>query len=314
MPAGRLSRYARRLALAAAASTALPALAEPPVDRPTGQGKSASALDRALESRASLADRARGRSADALGASATPGASAADRAGGRGLDTAASGPGATNGVTAPGRESSSAFGLGTAAERRGHASPQSGTGRIGRELTAGRSSGRRDAAAAERSLGRRPADGAKSGIRLGWLRNGKSSADGATAGDGATTPGAAGLAHRPEAPRRRGHDPGRILSKADRLLAQRLAQIERMRDEAVANDDDELLRQADKLQALARAQYTQRTTGEKTVGTTMRSFERDRDAEPGPDADAGTDTDGGVTPVSGEADPAQPPAGDTVVE
>lgn len=308
MPAGRLSRYARRLALAAAAGASLPAFAEPPVDRPTGQGKSASALDRALESRASLTDRARGKSADALGASATPGASAADRAAGRGLDTAASSPGTTTGFSSPGRESSSAFGLGTAAERRGHASPQSGTGRIGRELKNGRSIERRDATATERSLDRRSGDQAKSGLRLGWLRNGKTSAEGSTAGDGPTTPGAAGLPHRPEAPRGRGHDPDRVLSKADRLLAQRLAQIERMRDEAVANDDDELLRQADKLESLARAQHTQRTTGEKTVGTTMRSFEQDRDAE------SDTDADGSVTPVSSEADPAQPPAGDTVVE
>lgn len=61
-------------------------------------------------------------------------------------------------------------------------------------------------------------------------------------------------------------------TRADRLLVHRLAQIDRMRDSAVENGDEALLRQADRLEVLARAQYQQRAEGTATVGAAMRDF------------------------------------------
>jgi hypothetical protein len=97
---------------------------------------------------------------------------------------------------------------------------------------------------------------------------------------------------------------GPSLTQAERHLAIRLAQIDKMRDRAVETGDEQLLLQADRLEALARAQYSQRVDGETTVGATMRAFNEDvrtgrREAgqpdSPGTNATNGSETTGDTT-------------------
>jgi hypothetical protein len=55
----------------------------------------------------------------------------------------------------------------------------------------------------------------------------------------------------------------RAYTHADRLLAQRLEQIDRLRDEYLETGDSKLLEQADKLEQLARQQYQFRLDGQE---------------------------------------------------
>ena len=57
------------------------------------------------------------------------------------------------------------------------------------------------------------------------------------------------------------------LARADRILAHRLAQIDRMRDRALESGDEKLLERADALETIARNQYNRRT-GITVEGTT----------------------------------------------
>lgn len=50
--------------------------------------------------------------------------------------------------------------------------------------------------------------------------------------------------------------------RGDRILARRLAQIDRMRDDALIDDNTELLDKADRLEAIARAQHARRVDGD----------------------------------------------------
>jgi hypothetical protein len=64
----------------------------------------------------------------------------------------------------------------------------------------------------------------------------------------------------------RGRDPG-DLPLADRRLAQRLAEIDHLRDRALLNGNERLLETADRLEELARRQYENRTPEEETTDT-----------------------------------------------
>jgi hypothetical protein len=289
MPAAHLRTLLRGLAPLVATSLGALALAAPPADHAATRGSSA--VDRALESRA----RVSGRAASAL--DMAPGATAADRAALRGSGHAAAGANtAAAGGPAPGAAAS--FGIETSLQKRGPASPQSGTGRVGRELRADVTT--RGAATTARSLDRPGDVSSRAGLRLGWMKQTKERLEGRPLSD---TTGTARVEGTPG----RGRDPEFHLSRADRLLAHRLAQIDRMRDAALENDDESLLHQADKLEALARAQYTQRTTGERTVGATMRDFNHPPETtEPEPGTDPAGDPTGAdpeITPTGGTADP-----------
>ena len=69
-----------------------------------------------------------------------------------------------------------------------------------------------------------------------------------------------------------------------------------MRDEALASGDTEKLRTADRLEVLARSQFTQKTTGVRSVGSAMKEFDReplpaDTTSEIEVDSDASTAID-----------------------
>jgi hypothetical protein len=81
------------------------------------------------------------------------------------------------------------------------------------------------------------------------------------------------------------------LTRADRILAKRLADIDHLRDVALKNGNLKLLDQADKLEQVARTQYERRT------GTTPTP-------EPQPEPPA-------TDPVSPTPDPVQPPVDET---
>ena len=65
-------------------------------------------------------------------------------------------------------------------------------------------------------------------------------------------------------------------SQADRILANRLADIDHLRDIALEKGDDRMLQQSDKLEQLARNQYQRRIDGGdiQTPETQMSAFER----------------------------------------
>ena len=291
MPAGHFAHFVRGLAVLAA--TGSMAFAEPPVDR-GALSRGNTAVDRALESRA----RVTGRAGAAASLDVTPAATASERAAAHAHGTAGAGPGAPNGTAGTGPGAAATFGLETSLEKRGSASPQAGTGRGGRELRAAAGPGAARSGAADRAFTARAGAETRPGVRHGWSFRTEGRANNGIE----TTAGTARLNGNAAAAgqvRGRGRDPEFILSRADRLLAHRLAQIDRMRDQAIENDDEELLRQADKLEILARAQYTQRTTGEQTVGTAMRTFNADR-----PVGDDTTDpTDGTGTTDPGTNNP-----------
>jgi hypothetical protein len=92
-------------------------------------------------------------------------------------------------------------------------------------------------------------------------------------------------AEAPESHKSPGRESHRMNSQTDLLLNRRLAQIDRMRDDALASGDTDKLREADRLELLARQQYSGRTTGERKVGSTMKDFNRQpRPAEISPDS------------------------------
>lgn len=252
------------------------ALAQPPAG--AGPGRGDSRTDRALESRARVLDRA--------GDAARPGLSGA----------------------ASGYSSSGLAGGGAEAELGGRA--RLGIERGGAErgvmgrTDAGRGSMRQEIGG---SGDARTQERGNSGFRFGWLfgggrqdtkqQNTASEADRPVGGNAmADLRGQARSGNATERPaqEQRLASSERTLGLADTQLARRLAQIDRMRDQALATGNENLLVQADQLEALARAQFTQRTTDERTVGTAMQTFNQQRQStdvpvEPVP-----------VTPISPE--------------
>lgn len=287
----------------------------PPVDL-GGSAQGRTAVDRALESRARLSVRA----AETRSATASAGAGATLDAVGRAQSGAASHATATpNGIglgvggNAGGHASAASssvgaghagvglgsVGVGVGGNANGHASPQAGTGRLSRDgrgangRTVGR--GRQTATVAVGASGQ---TATRSGLRLGWLKRSERApvlqVSGETTGSARVDGRVAHDAERPQFD----------LSRADRLLAHRLAQIERMRDRAVEADDDELLRQADRLEVIARAQYSQRTDGETSVGAAVTSFNAsqfDSQSEGGVGSSTETDLATDTTTQSGTA-------------
>lgn len=280
MPMRFFTRCIRPMALLAAAGTTGMAIAAPPIDVGAA-ARGTTNVDRALESRARVLDRARmsGRTMTDAAATATTsqrdGALTNGAAGGTAVGVA----GSVNVSTDRGPGAAAAFGLETsAAKRNGHAASPLDAGRLGAELrgSAGMALGR-DVPGQSRDGTRAESQGRGSfGLGLGWLKRDERRSPIAQTPEGASvsvdTIGTADvrIGHG------RRHNPERAMSQADAHLARRLAQIDRMRDRAVELGDETLLQQADKLEVLARAQYSQRTTGELSVGSAMRTFNEER--------------------------------------
>ena len=133
---------------------------------------------------------------------------------------------------------------------------QSGTGRINRDIARSRSRGFRT-----RSIG----TGRRESLRrsAGLRRNGLAS-------NRVDVPIGASEETATRRQNRRGRNVGRsnprtrlAATKADRLLAQRLAAIDRLRDIGLRNGNVRQLEQADRLEQLARQQFERRTNGTK---------------------------------------------------
>lgn len=286
----RFSCAVRRLVFLAVVGSAGTVFAQTPVNvGAAARGKTS--VDRALESRARVLDRARLTGRAAANA-------ARDHAGDvRGkLPTAAgsaAGTGSATISTDRGPGAAASFGLESAASlRNGHASPQLGNGRFGAELHGGadvrlQHGGSRSDRTARTQAETKGRGGLGLGLGLGWFgRDDRRPQEQQT--DGGVHVDAGGDTAAEVRLRGRGHDPDRILNQAETHFARRLAQIDRMRDRAVELGDEALLQQADKLEVLARAQFEQRTTGEHTVGAAMRTFNEQRNRPEADDEPAAT--------------------------
>lgn len=167
------------------------------------------------------------------------------------------------------------------------------TDRASRSAESG-TTGKARSAAAREAQGQRP-DSTKMPRSFSLVSRAKlSRSEKSTIPDSDTTENA----DRTEAPDRhelRGKDSHRTNPQADVFLNRRLAQIDRMRDDALASGDTDKLREADRLELLARQQYSARTTGERKVGSAMKDFNRQpRPAKISPDSGVVTETEGNV--------------------
>lgn len=164
---------------------------------------------------------------------------------------------------------------------------QTGTGRLGLDVLRGRLRGRA-------ATGRFNATEIRNRLNL---RTGRRDADRRRDG-----------VNRPDFAIRRNDDvsggrAGFPLTRSERLLAKRLAQIEKLRDIALKNGNVRLMEQADRLEKLARQQHDRRVNG--TPMHVPEIFRRDRPA----DTDGSGDAPGGDTTDGGPSDGS---SGDTI--
>lgn len=236
--------------------------ADPPAGRGNGIGASQSTLQRAVDSRAGLQQRANVRAQGSANAGGGIGV------GGVGVGQSSANTNGNVGVSAN-----------IQADTNGSANAQSGTGRLPREVVARRLQSLRN----QQSAVVRAATRTELGVGIG---NGSSS-DTATQSDKKPQPnnkpprGKSGAGSNPnpnsnensDSSNRSGllslngaarsevvaHGQNRLaLTNSDKLLAQRLVQIDQMRDKAVESGNDHLLDQADRLELDARTQYAER--------------------------------------------------------
>lgn len=160
-------------------------------------------------------------------------------------------------VTGQGNGSSNRSGQ-TQVGRGRQAGPQSGTGRVGqdsgRRSIFGQSSTRTARFDQRGSRTQSSKTQKRSGSRLGFFS--RTSTENTEPGDddaGDDDNGSPSRGNRQINPQDR-----RFLPKADRLLTKRLADIDHLRDIALANGNDRLLQKADELETLAREQYARR--------------------------------------------------------
>ncbi len=109
-------------------------------------------------------------------------------------------------------------------------------------------------------------------------------------------------------------DPTDTLSRAERLLAQRLAKIDHLRDIALANGNTQLLAKADELEELARRQFLMRTQGQKLDWGNYKRHSHEGDDSTPPTDDTTPPADDTTPPADDTTPPADdttPPADDT---
>jgi len=288
MPRKNVARHLHYWLLLLFAASGSIAVAAPPIDAGSA-GRNHSRMDRAMESRASLLGSARGSGMSDIGTSAslsgTARNGAASAGGSASLSNSANGggtnAGGTTGTTASeaGRSTAASAkatnaaatgaptGLMTDRSRRPDASFRldASTARGLRGDNAARTTPGKPAAES-RAHGQRP-DSAKERPSLPAVSQAharRSETQGKAKSD---------KAERALMTVARTSDSTRGQStQAESFLNRRLAQIDRMRDDALASGDTEKLREADRLETLARSQYSQKTTGERTIGSSMKAF------------------------------------------
>lgn len=240
------------------------AWADPPAGRGIGIGASGSTLQRAVDSRAGLQQ----------------------RAGLRAQGSASAGTGVGVGGNGAGQNSANANGnLGVSAnvqaDANGSANAQSGTGRLPREVVVRRLQTLRSqqsaivnhASRADLGLGignnndtssDQPGPSNKkpdSKSKPPRGKTGESNQPGSNSNENSNSPNGLGVLSLNGSARSEivAHGQNRLaLTNADRIFAQRLARIDQMRDQAIESGNDQMLDQADRLELSARTQYAER--------------------------------------------------------
>ena len=244
--------------------------ADPPAGRGIGVGASQSTLQRAVDSRAGLQQRANVRAQGTANAGAGIGVGGAG-VGGSGVD----GSGVSqNSASANGNVGVSAN---IQTDANGSANAQSGTGRLPREVVTRRLQLLRN----QQSAVVRTANRAELGLGIG--KNSSSETPSPSDKQPNNTPprGKSGQKSNPSPDSNENSEssnPSSLLSlngsarseivahgqnrmaltNADKLLAQRLARIDQMRDQALESGNDQKLDQADRLELDARTQFAER--------------------------------------------------------
>ncbi len=309
----KVSRHFRHWVMFAIASSGALAQAAPPIDSGSAV-RGHSATDRALESRASLLGNARGNAGGISSASHASGSSSSTAAQSNASGSASSGDlsstsvsansGAAVGGTTPGvmsdhsRRPEASFSLGASADRSTRANLRATAnsardaarenGRKGLE----RASARTDRASRSSIL--RVKGQARARVNVDHPSNATTPEEQQTTQDGtARNAGRSRSGDRPQTTKsetakqasltveHHGKGSQDQLMRAEAFLSHRLSQIDRMRDAALASGNTEKLRAADRLEVLARSQFSQKTTGEHSVGIAMKNF--NQVAEPSTD-------------------------------
>ena len=240
------------------------AWADPPAGRGNGIGAAGSTLQRAVDSRAGLQQ----------------------RAGLRAQGSATAGTGVGVGGNGTGQNSANANGnLGVNAsvqtEANGNASAQSGTGRLPREVVVRRLQALRS----QQSAMIQQANRANVDLRIGNNneapsdqpapannksnpknksprgKSGEANQPGSNSNENSNSPNGLGVLSLNGSSRSEivAHGQNRLAwTNADRIFAQRLARIDQMRDQAIESGNDQMLDQADRLELSARTQYAER--------------------------------------------------------
>lgn len=231
--------------------------ADPPAGRGNGNGGSRSNLQRAIDSRVGLQQRANARAQGSANAGA-----------GIGIGQNSANANGNAGVNADVQIGGD-----------GSANAQSGTGRLPREVVVRRlqllrnqqSAVVRQASRTELGVGigndsssdtsNRPADKKPQPNKPSRGKSGQAPNPNSPADDDADSGNRTGLLKLNGSARSEivAHGQNRLaLTNADKILAQRLAQIDQMRDKAVESGNEQLLDQADRLELQARTQYAER--------------------------------------------------------
>lgn len=231
--------------------------ADPPAGRGNGNGASRSTLQRAIDSRAGLQQRANARASGSAGAGA-----------GIGIGQNSANANGNAGVNADVQIGGD-----------GSANAQSGTGRLPREVVVRRlqllrnqqSAVVRQASRTELGVGigdgsssetsNKPSDKKPQPNKPPRGKSGQGPNPNSPANDDAESENRTGLLKLNGSARSEivAHGQNRLaLTNADKILAQRLAQIDQMRDKAVESGNERLLDQADRLELEARTQYAER--------------------------------------------------------
>ncbi len=277
----RTFRCLFQFALFAAVTASSLAQTAPPVD-PGSRGRGNSEMDRALESRARVLDHARSVSIATTGGAAASTGESLSRSNSTGTAAATGGretaADASVSVMADrSRRTEATFGLDRLNLRSQH-SDRSERGMSARnDVRSPGEKGMQEAANhSDRMEGVSTVAEARTGRgrMFARLTSGKSrmSSSESTKNDPVADP----KNFAEEKQFRSVYEPDRKRPGADCDLPRRMAQIDRMRDRALESGNTDLLRQADRLEVLARAQYTQRTTGEHSVGIAMKTFNQDQ--------------------------------------
>lgn len=244
------------------------AQADPPAGRANGIGASQSTLRRALDSRAGLQQRV---NLKAQGSAQT----------GAGIEVGQNSTSSNVGVGAT-----------LEADVNGSANAQSGTGRLPREVVVRRLQLLRS----QQSAAVRTASRTQLGLEIGShsqsdspAESGKKPQPNSKSPRGKTGQGPgnnSNLNDDTESSDRSGvltlngsarsnvvaHGENRLaLTNADKILAQRLARIDQIRDQALESGNEQLLDQADRLELDARTQYAQRLSGSAEESSTQTS-------------------------------------------